>query len=137
MNNAGAAGAIAAVISGNITGLDAYRPLFLVESAIPALILVQAEIGEQLSAMSQQGEVTLSVRIDTEELESRNVVAELAGSGDALVVVGGPLRRCSADRGWCQRQHIGHCLSASSGGIPSPGSHCPSLYSSFSSELKS
>ncbi len=59
------------------------------ESAIQALILVQAEIGEQLSAMSQQGEVTLSVRIDTEELESRNVVAELAGSGDALVVVGG------------------------------------------------
>ena len=38
--------------------------------------------------MSNDGEVTLSVQIDTQELESRNVIAGLEGDGDGLVIVG-------------------------------------------------
>ncbi len=88
-NRAGAAGAIAAVISGNISGMEQYTPLLAAPSEIPALILPQAEIGDQLHAASQSGEVILSVMIETQEMESRNVVAELEGEGDGLVIVGG------------------------------------------------
>ena len=89
VNGASEAGAIAAVISGKIIGMEQYRPLFGALSSIPALILPQATIGEQLHTMSQAGEVTLAVNIDTKQLESRNVVAELKGDGDGLVIVGG------------------------------------------------
>ena len=89
MNGANAKGAVAAVISGRITGMKRYRPLFGAASTTPALILPQAEIGEQLRAMSQSGEVTVPVGIETKELESRNVVAELRGAGGGLVIVGG------------------------------------------------
>ena len=88
-NSAGAAGAIAAVISGNISGMEQYRPLLAAPSEIPALILPQAEIGDQLHAASQSGEVLLSVMIETQEMGSQNVVAELEGEGDGLVIVGG------------------------------------------------
>ena len=89
VDGANAQGAVAAVISGRIMGMEQYRPLFGAASSMPALILPQAEIGEQLRAMSQSGEVTVSVNIETKELESRNVVAELKGDGDGLVIVGG------------------------------------------------
>ena len=88
-NSAGAAGAIAAVISGNISGMEQYVPLLAAPSEIPALILIQAETGDLLQAASQSGEVILSVMIETQEMESRNVVAELKGEGDNLVIVGG------------------------------------------------
>ena len=89
VDGANAQGAVAAVISGRITGIEQYSPLFGAASSMPALILPQAEIGEQLRAMSQSGEVTVSVNIETNELESQSVVAELRGDGDGLVIVGG------------------------------------------------
>ena len=89
VNAAGAAGAVAAVISGNVSGMHQYRPLMGAESAIPALILLQKEIGDQLHEVSHSSEVTLSVRIETQELHSQNVIAELKGDGDGLVIVGG------------------------------------------------
>ncbi len=82
-------GAVAAVIPGNITGMEQYMPLFGAASSMPALILPQAQIGEQLPAMSESGEVTVSVNIEIRQLESQNVVAELRGSGERLVIVGG------------------------------------------------
>ena len=90
VNEVGAAGAAAAVISGTWIGeqgYQGYRPLLAAESAIPALLFLQ-QIGEVLDELLAEGEVILSVKIDTQELESRNVVAELKGSGDAVVIVG-------------------------------------------------
>ncbi len=89
VNNVAAAGAPAAVIAGGITGIDRFTPLIGVQVPVPVLILPEPQIGEQLYQMSQSTEITLSVRIETEELESQNVIAELKGDGDAVVVVGG------------------------------------------------
>ena len=88
-NMAGAAGASAAIISGSISGMEQYAPPLGAVSSIPALVLPQAEMGEQLAVMSQSGDVTLTVKIETQALQSQNVVAELKGEGDGLVVVGG------------------------------------------------
>ena len=90
VNEVAAAGAAAALISGTWIGgqgYQGYRPLLAAESAIPALLFLQ-QIGEVLDELLAEGEVILSVKIDTQELESRNVVAELKGSGDAVVIVG-------------------------------------------------
>ena len=89
VNTVAAAGASAAVILGNITGMEQFTPLIGAQVPIPALILPQPQIGEQLYAMSQTAEVTLSVKIETTELESQNVSAELQGDGAGLVIVGG------------------------------------------------
>ena len=83
------AGAVGAVISGNITGLNRFAPLLAAESTIPALVLPAGAMGEQLASMTGAGDVTVSVSIETEEMRSQNVVAELEGSGDGLVIVGG------------------------------------------------
>ena len=88
VDTAAVAGAAAAVISGDVTGLGRYFPLVAAKSSIPALILPDGEAGDQLAAMSAAGEVILSVRIETEVLESRNVIAQLTGQGDSVVVVG-------------------------------------------------
>ena len=85
---AAAAGAVAAVISGNVTGSERYFPLLVAKLSIPTLVLPDREAGDQLAAMSVAGEVILSVRIETEVLESRNVIAQLTGQGDSVVVVG-------------------------------------------------
>ena len=89
VNTAAGAGASAAVITGNITGMEQFAPLFGAQVPIPALILPQPQIGAQLYAMAQSSEVTLSVNIETQALESQNVLAELEGTGDGLVIVGG------------------------------------------------
>ena len=89
VNAVAAAGASAAVISGNITGMEQFAPLPREKVSIPALILTQPEIGAQLYAMAQSSEVTLSVSIETQVLESQNVVAELEGEGEGLVIIGG------------------------------------------------
>ena len=89
VNTVAASGASAAVITGNITGMEQFTPLFGAQVPIPALILPQPQIGAQLYAMAQSSEVTLSVNIETQVLESQNVVAELEGAGEGLVIVGG------------------------------------------------
>ena len=43
VNQAGDAGALAAIITGPMSGIEAYRPLLAVDSAIPALILLPGE----------------------------------------------------------------------------------------------
>ena len=87
VNGLASAGAIAAVISGEFAGLQGYRPLAAVESLIPAM-LVSKEFGGSPADLLAQGEVILSVKIDTLELESQNVVAELKGESEDVVVVG-------------------------------------------------
>ena len=87
VNGLASAGAIAAVISGEFAGLQGYRPLATVESLIPAM-LVSKEFGGSPADLLAQGEVILSVKIDTLELESQNVVAELKGESEDVVVVG-------------------------------------------------
>ena len=87
VNRAATAGAAAAVVSGNFTGEEGYIPYWLPQSQIPAL-LVPKVFEEFFEGLLTEGEVTLSVKTDVMELESRNVIAELKGSGDSIVVVG-------------------------------------------------
>ena len=108
VNTAAAAGASAAVITGNITGMEQFAPLFGAQVPIPALILPQPQIGAQLYAMAQSSEVTLSVNIETQVLESQNVVAELEGTRRRAGHCRRTLRRRSANGGRGQRQHLRH-----------------------------
>ena len=96
VNDVAAAGAVAAVISGNWVEDHAYqdyRPLLGVKSSIPALLLYPdaeyPDAGSLLNELLAQGEVILSVKIETQKFESRNVVAELKGEGNGVVIVGG------------------------------------------------
>ena len=86
-NQAADAGAVAAVLSGASIGLATYRPLLAVESPIPALLLFPGAEMPLLQRL-EVGEVTVSVSIQTEEMQSQNVVAELKGEGDDVVIVG-------------------------------------------------
>ena len=81
------AGAVAAVISGNLD-FYSYSPLLTAESAIPAL-LFNKSVGELWTDTLSGGQVEISVNVEVQELESRNVVAEIKGIGDGLVIVGG------------------------------------------------
>ena len=88
VNRLAADGAVAVVFSRKHGEPTGFRPLYGVESPIPALFLSQAD-GQQLhELLTEEGEVALSVKIDVEALESRNVIAELRGDGDDVVVVG-------------------------------------------------
>ena len=80
------AGAVAAVISGNLD-FNSYTPLLTVESAIPALLFGSSEGRLWADALSD-GQVEISITVEVQELESRNVVAEMRGAGDSVVVVG-------------------------------------------------
>ena len=81
------AGAVAAVISGNLD-FDSYSPLLTAESAIPAL-LFDTNVGEFWTETLSGGQVEISVNVEVQEQESRNVVAEIKGIGDGLIIVGG------------------------------------------------
>ena len=88
VNSLAADGAVAAVFSRKHGEPTGFRPLYGVESPIPALFLSQTD-GEQLhELLTEEGGVALSVKIDVEEVESQNVIAELKGAGDDVVVVG-------------------------------------------------
>ena len=87
VTNAAEAGAVAAVISGNLD-FNSYTPLLTIESAIPAL-LFDTSVGEFWTDTLSDGQVEISVNVEVQELESRNVVAEIKGIGDGLVIVGG------------------------------------------------
>ena len=87
VTNAAEAGAVAAVISGNLD-FNSYTPLLTIESAIPAL-LFDTSVGEFWTDTLSDGQVEISVNVEVQELESRNVVAEMKGIGDGLVIVGG------------------------------------------------
>ncbi len=87
VTNAAEAGAVAAVISGNLD-FNSYTPLLTGQSAIPAL-LFDTSVGEFWTDTLSDGQVEISVNVEVQELESRNVVAEIKGIGDGLVIVGG------------------------------------------------
>ena len=87
VRKAAEAGAVAAVISGNLDFAN-YTPLMMAESAIPAL-LFDTSVGELWTETLSDGQVEISVNVEVQELESRNVVAEMKGIGDGLVIVGG------------------------------------------------
>ena len=87
VRKAAEAGAVAAVISGNLD-FNSYTPLLTIESAIPAL-LFDTSVGEFWTDTLSDGQVEISVNVEVQELESRNVVAEIKGIGDGLVIVGG------------------------------------------------
>ena len=88
VNSLAADGAVAVVFSRKHGEPTGFRPLYGVESPIPALFLSQADGMQLHDLLTEEGEVALSVKIEVEDLESRNVIAELKGAGDDVVVVG-------------------------------------------------
>lgn len=88
VNRLAESGAVAVVLSRKLGERTPYRPLFGVDSKIPALI-ISGDQGRQIEQLATgQGELIASMKIDIEALDSRNVIAELRGTGDDLVVVG-------------------------------------------------
>ena len=81
------AGAVAAVISGNLD-FNSYTHLMTAEAVIPAL-LFDKSVGELWTDTLSDGQVDISLNVEVRTLESRNVVAEMKGIGDGLVIVGG------------------------------------------------
>ena len=87
VNRLAEAGAVAVVFSRKLGEPSAIWTLD-VEPPIPALYITRGDgwlLGE-LGALDE--EVTVSVNIDADTLVSRNVVAELKGTGDDVVVLG-------------------------------------------------
>ena len=80
------AGAAAVVISGT---QDSYRhpALLAFDSPIPALLFDTRVENPWTEAMAN-GDLEIAVHIEVEKLESRNVIAEMKGSGDGLVIIG-------------------------------------------------
>ena len=85
LDNLAAAGA-AAVILYNLDALNAGEWL-TVEAEIPLLTVFHYEEG-LLKALLEDGVVTVSVTVEADEFESRNVIAELEGTGDDVIIVG-------------------------------------------------
>ncbi len=83
--NAGAAAVLFSRKQGEPTNV---RVLYGVDSPIPALIVTTEEGRLLQEVVASGGEVVLEVKIEAELLESRNVIAELRGSSDDLVIVG-------------------------------------------------
>ena len=87
------AGAAAVIFSRSEGEPTSVQFLYGAQSPVPALLLSQEDgariqqLSDQLS--SQEAEVVLSVQIEVDALESRNVIAELPGDGDDVVIVGG------------------------------------------------
>ena len=81
------AGAAAAVISAPNSDHYNYRLFLAVSSSIPAL-MVDLDSGRVLEEYLKQEEVVVSVEVAARVLVSQNVVAELRGTGDEVVVVG-------------------------------------------------
>ena len=80
------AGAAAVVISGN---RNYYRhpALLAFESPIPALQF-DPSVEESWAQALAAGQVDMSVTIEVQNLQSRNVIAEMKGTGNGLVIVG-------------------------------------------------
>ena len=92
--DAGAAAVIFSRSEGEPTNVQF---LYGAQSPVPALLLSQEDgariqqLSSQLSSQmsNQEAEVVLSIQIEVDVLESRNVIAELPGDGDDVVIVGG------------------------------------------------
>ena len=89
VNKAAAAGAVGVgIIPDVLIGIDNYQPLVEADAAIPALVFLP-EVAQGAIGLLPEGEIIVTVTIVAEELESWNVVAELEGDGDDVVIVGG------------------------------------------------
>ena len=81
------AGAIAVVFSRKLGDPTRYPAIDGIESPIPALFL-NGDDGMKLEELATAEEVAVSVFIESDAIESRNVIAEMKGAGDDVVVVG-------------------------------------------------
>ncbi len=79
------AGAVGAVIYNNQSGN--FRGTLSLRADIPVLAISRAD-GERIEAMLEAGAVVASVAAQLDEFPSRNVVVELDGPGDGVVVLG-------------------------------------------------
>ena len=85
LDNLAAAGAAAAILY-NLEALIGTEWV-TVEAEIP-VVAVFPQDAELLKALLEDEAITVSVTVEAVELRSRNVVAELAGAGDEVVIVG-------------------------------------------------
>ena len=91
VNELGEAGAVAAIVDGTTaSGIEAFNLLFGVPSLIPALLIPSGGPGEgsPISQIPPGIQVVASVQIQTDMLTSNNVIAELEGDGEGVVVIG-------------------------------------------------
>ena len=80
------AGAVGAIIFNNVPG--SFRGTLGGQSQIPAISLSQAD-GRHLKELLDQGEtIEAAISIEDNAVPSRNVIAELPGTGDGIIVVG-------------------------------------------------
>ena len=80
------AGAVGAIIFNNVSG--SFRGTLGERSQIPAISLSQAD-GNHLKELLDQGEtIEAAISIEDNAVPSRNVIAELPGTGDGVIVVG-------------------------------------------------
>ena len=82
------AGAVAVVLSRKHGEPTPYQPLYAVDALVPALFLSKEEGTQLLDLAAQTEGLIVSVHTESELVESRNVIAELKGSGDGVVIVG-------------------------------------------------
>ena len=82
------AGAVAVVLSRKLGEPRPYQPLYAVEPLIPALFISKEEGTQLIDLAAQKEELIVSVHTESELVESRNVIAEMKGTGDSVVVVG-------------------------------------------------
>jgi len=83
---AASVGAIAAIIYNNESG--GFRGAFSNPSSIPA-VSISEEDGERIKKLIGQGQVQARVLVRREDKATRNVIAEMPGSGKGVVVLGG------------------------------------------------
>lgn len=82
------AGAVAVVLSRKLGEPRPYQPLYAVEPLIPALFISKEEGTRLIDLAAQAEELIVSVDTESELVESRNVIAEMKGAGDDVVIVG-------------------------------------------------
>ncbi len=85
VERAAGAGAVAAVIFNNRPG--GFQGTLGRESEIPAVAISQ-EAGRRLQELMSADEVEVAVAVEETAVPSRNVIAELPGTGEGVVVVG-------------------------------------------------
>ena len=82
------AGAVSVVFSRRYGAISYYRPFREEETPIPALWINVAEAQQLADLTAGAEEVVVSVQVELNLVESQNVIAELEGAGDAIVVIG-------------------------------------------------
>ena len=84
--NVFAAGAVGLVVYNNVSGI--FQGVLATQPEFPVIALSQDD-GEAIEALLARSEIEAAIALTLEDLPSRNVIAEKAGPGDAVVVLGG------------------------------------------------